>query len=577
MLWVSPFLFPLFPHHPASALGNATATASRPRNTNDLLQQLQQLQQMQQLMAMMENGNNNNNAGAAPAQQQQNQQQAQQQNTTEMFLSLLQQQQRQQTAQEEQEQQQLAMTTAEQLLLSFAANAASNNNTNVNTTVQQQQPLQVLQNINASQTSQQQPQPQMPDLSQLPPQIQLQLLQQQMEQQSQQQQVQGAVNAFQNTGAAPQANLNQGNDSGSSNDCNNNTETQFLRQQLATLQQQLLGSQQQQPQQPMQQPNTQAQPQNVQNNVANQLLAIQQQQQQLRLQQQQLLNMMAQNPSGNNNTTTGGVLPSNLQQGVVGAGLGRINTSNEGRNQGATLLGSRLPPMQQLAALQNNNMGTTPNLQQQYQMLFGQQQQQPQQAQAQPPANPMLDFLALMKSQATNTNNDNSTSKGNPVKPKAAPSKPKRARKNGFPEKLMQAMLDNKDDQVVAWLPDGRSFVIVDPDLFCSRVLKETFKEVKYPSFVRKLQRWGFVRLTSGTGTDCFYHPLFQKGNKELAGTIQSLSRTGGKLLPSSAASKPPSLAGVEKFIKNTISSSGAATTVASPTSKATEEKNGDD
>jgi hypothetical protein len=79
-----------------------------------------------------------------------------------------------------------------------------------------------------------------------------------------------------------------------------------------------------------------------------------------------------------------------------------------------------------------------------------------------------------------------------------------------FPEKLMQGMVDQagNDDDAVAWLPDGKSFVVVSPDLFCNRILANVFKESKYASFVRKLHRWGFVRLTSGTGTDCFSHPV---------------------------------------------------------------------
>jgi len=59
-----------------------------------------------------------------------------------------------------------------------------------------------------------------------------------------------------------------------------------------------------------------------------------------------------------------------------------------------------------------------------------------------------------------------------------------------FPEKLMQAMMMVADDDVVAWLPDGKSFVVVDPDRICAEVLAKVFKESKYPSFVRKLHRY---------------------------------------------------------------------------------------
>jgi hypothetical protein len=70
-------------------------------------------------------------------------------------------------------------------------------------------------------------------------------------------------------------------------------------------------------------------------------------------------------------------------------------------------------------------------------------------------------------------------------------------------------------------------------------------------SFVRKLHRWGFVRLTSGTGTDCFHHPLFQKGRKDLASKITCTPRDkDGNLKTPHRNMKPPSLAGVERFIR---------------------------
>jgi hypothetical protein len=80
-----------------------------------------------------------------------------------------------------------------------------------------------------------------------------------------------------------------------------------------------------------------------------------------------------------------------------------------------------------------------------------------------------------------------------------------------FPEELMQGMVDQagNDDDAVAWSPDGKSFVIVSPaDLLCSRIFANVLKECKYESFVRKLRKWGFMRLGPRTGIDCFWHPV---------------------------------------------------------------------
>lgn len=131
------------------------------------------------------------------------------------------------------------------------------------------------------------------------------------------------------------------------------------------------------------------------------------------------------------------------------------------------------------------------------------------------------------------------------------PQKKKRAKT--FPDKLMDAMIGHVEEDAAAWLPDGKSFVIVSASRFVDIVLNHVFKEAKYASFVRKLHRWGFVRLTSGTGTDCFHHPLFQRNRRDLAARITCTPRDkDGKIqgVAIGRNDKPPSLAGVEKFIR---------------------------
>ena len=162
----------------------------------------------------------------------------------------------------------------------------------------------------------------------------------------------------------------------------------------------------------------------------------------------------------------------------------------------------------------------------------------------------------------------------------------KKKRSRNFPEKLMAAMIEHDDERAVAWLPDGKSFVIVNPDLFMDEVLRGDFKQAKYASFVRKLHRWGFTRLTSGTGTDCFHHPQFNRNFPEWTSRISCVpmkessrdATTAVDRTTSAAATKPraikhlttkttdvtgvaaagdrgsigkpPSLAGVERFIR---------------------------
>jgi HSF-type DNA-binding len=69
-------------------------------------------------------------------------------------------------------------------------------------------------------------------------------------------------------------------------------------------------------------------------------------------------------------------------------------------------------------------------------------------------------------------------------------------KKEIFPQKLMEILADQSLSDIVSWLPHGRSFVIVRPDLFCEQVLPkylppvDTRGSTKYPSFTRKLNRW---------------------------------------------------------------------------------------
>jgi len=138
------------------------------------------------------------------------------------------------------------------------------------------------------------------------------------------------------------------------------------------------------------------------------------------------------------------------------------------------------------------------------------------------------------------------------------PKKKSQKRSKSFPVKLMTTLMEHPHEDAVAWLPDGKSFVVVHPDAFCDVVLKKAFKECKYASFVRKLHRWGFVRLTSGTGTDCFHHPLFQRHRMDMVSRIVCTPRETTAIADPKKQRQlaleqgQPSLQGVEKFFRGT-------------------------
>jgi len=90
-------------------------------------------------------------------------------------------------------------------------------------------------------------------------------------------------------------------------------------------------------------------------------------------------------------------------------------------------------------------------------------------------------------------------------------------KKEIFPQKLMDILADSSLSEIVCWLPHNQSFVIIRPDLFCEQVLPRYQQPAtKYPSFTRKLNRWGFRQATRGADTGAFHHPFFRRDQPEL-------------------------------------------------------------
>ena len=60
-----------------------------------------------------------------------------------------------------------------------------------------------------------------------------------------------------------------------------------------------------------------------------------------------------------------------------------------------------------------------------------------------------------------------------------------------FPQKVMDVLSDRNVSEIITWLPHGRSFVVLQPDLLVEVVLpKHNFPAAKYTSFTRRLNRW---------------------------------------------------------------------------------------
>ncbi|KAL9179078.1 hypothetical protein ACHAXT_000120 [Thalassiosira profunda] len=93
---------------------------------------------------------------------------------------------------------------------------------------------------------------------------------------------------------------------------------------------------------------------------------------------------------------------------------------------------------------------------------------------------------------------------------------PKKAQCQKLPSKLDAMLCDPALAPAITWMPHGRSWKILDRELFASLALPRYFGHDNHTSFVRLVNAWGFRRITKGTDHDSYYHELFLRGKPRL-------------------------------------------------------------
>ncbi|KAL7571962.1 hypothetical protein ACA910_001624 [Epithemia clementina (nom. ined.)] len=132
---------------------------------------------------------------------------------------------------------------------------------------------------------------------------------------------------------------------------------------------------------------------------------------------------------------------------------------------------------------------------------------------------------------------------------------PNKSKREIFPQRLLAVLNDDSLSDIISWLPHGKSFVIIRPDVFTEKVMPNYFPPVdargstKYPSFTRKLNRWGFRQATRGPDTGAFHHPFFQRDRPELCvdmvcqrsrGSSNTVSKNRASNLPQQTQTELP-------------------------------------
>jgi hypothetical protein len=79
----------------------------------------------------------------------------------------------------------------------------------------------------------------------------------------------------------------------------------------------------------------------------------------------------------------------------------------------------------------------------------------------------------------------------------------------------MDILNSDEDPNIITWLPRGCGFAILDKKRFSNEVLPKYFKESKYTSFTRRMNRWRFTIRKHGHQKSAYFHPKFDRNNPE--------------------------------------------------------------
>mmetsp|Transcript_27977 Transcript_27977/g.65048 ORF Transcript_27977/g.65048 Transcript_27977/m.65048 type:complete len:567 (+) Transcript_27977:60-1760(+) len=99
-----------------------------------------------------------------------------------------------------------------------------------------------------------------------------------------------------------------------------------------------------------------------------------------------------------------------------------------------------------------------------------------------------------------------------------------------FPVKLYAILARKEFHDIITWMPHGRSWKVLKPNLFESTVMPLFFENSNYHSFNRLINAWSFRRMSSGPDRGSYYHELFLRGKPHLQNYMRRLPKTHKKL-----------------------------------------------
>jgi hypothetical protein len=119
-----------------------------------------------------------------------------------------------------------------------------------------------------------------------------------------------------------------------------------------------------------------------------------------------------------------------------------------------------------------------------------------------------------------------------------------------FPWKLHE-MLDDADvegfSDIVSWLPGStNSFKVHQRGVFVEGIMPRYFKKIKFKSFRRQINMWGFKRIKGGAGKGGYRHPNFIRGMPSLCLMMKRVKIKGTGSPPLVASREHPRVPSLE-------------------------------
>ena len=79
-----------------------------------------------------------------------------------------------------------------------------------------------------------------------------------------------------------------------------------------------------------------------------------------------------------------------------------------------------------------------------------------------------------------------------------------------FPVKLYAILAQKEFHDIICWMPHGRAWKVLKPNMFESLVMPLFFEYSNYHSFNRLVNAWSFRRISSGPDRGSYYHEVRQ-------------------------------------------------------------------